>query len=418
MFSKIDSTNPINITQLSEEGSISFTQYVNLSKELVLLIACNETHTETTIKLFKANNLMDCIKQEKFHGRYSFSGSMTPNTFMLSKQYTRELIKLDTERFKIMTTIVWGNNDDIHALDEEYFFTVNLTSPKPESPLELRFYQWDDNGPILKQKIPLNHELLNGIGSMHSIQSLSNGQFAFHICGDISREFKVLICAFTLNQDTKLEMQIRHIITPEKQYLGSESSPTGQILALPNGHLLTYYQNHDGLQIWNTTNGECIRNWCWSDIKPKENFAPIIKITSFPDQKHLLIHKKDSLHIFNINHLTLKPIIIENLNCYGNHHILPDGKLLAFHAFENKNSSNRLSLSHFDTPQIRAYNQAYLKAKVLTFLYFANVLNLPDELSLHIISYAFTLEAKHQFIINCPDDIENNQELPPAPLCK
>ncbi|MDP3269755.1 MAG: hypothetical protein Q8M40_12030 [Legionella sp.] len=219
----------------------------------------------------------------------------------------------------------------------------------------------------------------------------------------MSREFRVVIFACTLNQKThKIETQVCRVITPAEQHYGNDLTASGEILALPNGHLLTYHQHHDGLQIWNTTNGECIKQWYWNDIKPKEHFESFIKITPFPDQKHLLIHKHASLYIFNINQLALKKITLKNIHSLGNHHILPNGKILAFHQCSN-NDANLLSLSHFDTPQTRIYNRAYLFAKVLTFLYFAKVLKLPDELSLHIIRYAFTPEAKHQFIINCPD---------------
>ncbi|MDP3269756.1 MAG: hypothetical protein Q8M40_12035 [Legionella sp.] len=409
MFSKNDSAKPSNITQLSEAGYIVYTNYVNLSKDYVLLIACNEGRTETTIKLFKINNLMDCIKQEKFQGRYSFSGSMTPNTFMLSKENTNEFIKLNSESLKIEATIFLTNFDNIYALNEEYFFTFNSIKPDPRRPFELRFYQWDDRGPILKQEMPLIRGPINNAGSMYSIQTLGNGQFAAHISWPNSLKFIVLIFACSLNPQTQnFEIQICRVITPSDQNPNNNLIESGKVLALPNGHLLTYHEHHDGLHIWNTTNGECIKKWYWSDLKPKENFVSFIKITPFPDQKHLLIHRKDSLFIFNINQLTLKPITLKNINCFGNHHILPNGKLLAFHEFNNNNNTNLLRLSLFDTPLTRAYNRDYLNAKVLTFLYFAKVLYLPDELSLHIISYAFTPEAKHQFIINCPDNLENN----------
>lgn len=417
MFSKNDYSKPSHIMQFTEYGYIEFTRFVNLSKEHVLLIACDKKSNQTSIKLFKINNLGDCIQQEKFEGRYYFSGLMDPNTFLLSKDQGYQLIKLKIDSLKIISTIAWSSDNEIHPLSEEYFFAINRVNHLLGSPFELKFYQWDQNKPILKQRISF-YQSDTDCG-LRSIQSLGNGRFAAHIYGYNSNEFRVLIFECTVNPVSNMfRTQVCHNITPAEQGFESGSAASGEILALPNGHLLTYHKHHDGLQIWNTTSGECIKQWYWKNIKHKKNFASFIKITSFPDQKNLLIHRKDSLYIFNMNVMTIKRITIKNLHCLGQHHILPNSNLLAFHNFKEKGYIDLLKLSHFTIPETQDYQRtlkSYLFAKVLTFLYCAKVLQWPNELTLHIISYAFTPETKHQFIGNYPNNVEDTRS---NNLCK
>lgn len=411
MFSKNDTSKPSNTQPLTEHGYIVFSYYVTLSKQYVLFISCDERRTRTKIKLFQANNLANCVKEQEFEGRYCFAGLVSPGFFLLSREDEHEILTFRIENLEVQSSFKWSNYNYINPINEEYFFTINNINPRTiRGPFELKFYRWERHQPILMQQIPLNHGPHNS-GSMSSVVSLGNGRFASHICGHNSKEFKVLIFECALNPlNQKFEIQINHIITPEAQHFGSGSTASGTILALPNGHLLTYHEHHDGLQIWDTGNGECLKTWNWSDIRPKQNFASFIKITPFPDHKHLLIHKQDSLFIFNMEQLTLKQIKISHLNCFGAHHVLPNGKLLTFHRHKGENELLKISL--LDIPQTLAYQlslEAFVDTQVSMYFHLFKNLSLPKELCLHILGYAFTPESQQQFVSNYLDNMEDNQ---------
>ncbi len=408
MFSKNDTSKP---QLLTEHGYIVFSHYVTLSKQYVLFISCDERRTRTKIKLFQANDLVNCVKEQEFEGRYRFAGLVSPKFFLLDKEDSHEILKFRIDDLEKQSSFKWSNYNYINPINEEYFFTINNINPRAiGGPFELKFYQWEQHQPILMQQIPFYQDPHNS-GSMSSVVSLGNGRFASHISGHNSKEFRVLLFECALNPLTqKFEFQINHTITPDAQHLGIGSTASGTILALPNGHLLTYHEYHDGLQIWDTSNGECIKSWNWSDIRPNQNFASFIRITPFPDHKHLLIHKQDSLFIFNMNQLTLKQIKMNNINCSGQHHILPNGKLLTFHRHKEENELLKISL--FDIPQTLAYQRslkAFVDTQVFMYIHLFKDLNLPKELCLHILRYAFTPESQQQFISNYPDNMEDNE---------
>ncbi|HRD70302.1 MAG TPA: hypothetical protein PK657_09155 [Legionella sp.] len=105
--------------------------------------------------------------------------------------------------------------------------------------------------------------------------------------------------------------------------------------------------------------------------------------------------------------MSLKKIPLYNLYKYGNHHILPNCKLLAFHAPTKKRDNYlEIKISHFDIKESIAYQKIFdmfTEAREETLKELK--LRVPKELIRHIMGYAFTANTRQLFFATYQKEI-------------
>lgn len=403
MFSRIETSTPLNISQITEQGIALLTYYVNLSTKYILFIICHKGQKKSTLRLYSTSNLLECLKEVILKGAYDFVASSSEDTFILSNLSKNQMIKLNVGRLEILSVSSWSKSKKLYPIDEDHFF---IFSKQSNNSLGLEIYEWGkEKSPSLKQTLPIYYESFEEKEVfIPSVAILGDGRFASSIYKVESLEFKILIYKFVFDIKTHLfQLEISQSIYPTGHY-----SKNYQILPLPDGNLLTYHNEDDELQIWNAENGTCVKKWYWKDISPQLCAHPLF-IKPFPDYKHLLIHQEESFYVFNIYCFTLKKIPITNLYRYGNHHILPNCKLLAFHApSKDKDNYLEIMISHFDTNESIVYQKLldiFMEAHDLTLKELA--LRVPNELTRYIMGYAFTTKNKQLFFANSLNKIDH-----------
>jgi hypothetical protein len=243
--------------------------------------------------------------------------------------------------------------------------------------------------------------------------------------GHNTAEFRILV--FEIDPVTNKVIELG-IIEPEAQYRGTSSGASGSYIVLPNSQILTYHECHDNLQIWDTNTPivtkenkntfNCVKEWNWSNIQmPKDFSVWRLKIMPLPDFTHLIIIKGGRFYLFNIDKGEMKQIVTTPERILtGNHHILPDGRVLILQRNYKDLSDNnihieQLSLKENMLPKIE---QAIKQSKLLSIRFFQRETNIPVDVIKIIVKMAFTPDAKEMLARKLPDDVEQSD----AGLCR
>lgn len=233
--------------------------------------------------------------------------------------------------------------------------------------------------------------------------------------GHSSDEFKVVVfdidpVAFTI--------KVNGLIEP-KELRGHDSCSTGRMIALPNGQLLTYHSAfdypEDHLQIWDTEKLVCLKEWNWRDISKPTNFDGrdfYSQIKCLPDSKHLIMVSSNGIFLFKIETLTMKEINLGKPTVGKTPHILSNGQVLSF---MKHNYDNILPVMQFDLKEMCDYRKNMSAFKMSEYcvsqrFFTTNIFkDMPQDIVNHIVSYAFSAEAKAEF--SCVEhDAENKHE--------
>lgn len=428
MFSKKESiTRAIIEKTKSENGYNAYSNYYNLPDKRILYLARDEDRSRTTLKIFSVDDLKTSIVERTFlsnkQGEYDLFCILPNGTILLAMcRYGNRggsLIKICPNTLKILSTQSWQASviDDNPAgvIDNESFFVINKSDVLDKnSGYFLTSYQWNTKHYVesRKTKLSLNPDETNS----STILSLGKHRYCCQFEGCKNNIFDVLI--FKIDSKT-YEIQELGLIKPV-QYDGPGSFAFGYIAALPNRQLLTYHKEKKGAQIWDTDNLTCVKKLDWSTIQKPDKFMPLMEIIPFPDSRHLLISKYSSIFIFDTDKCFMKEIKLESqfnfdmvkketvrvADC-GNHHILGNGKVLAFVDSSVPDCNQML----FDLKEMCHYRKNLIDYKVsqLVSKSFFNKMKLPDEISSHILSYAFTPEIEASFVKGTSDEDEDER---------
>jgi len=396
MFSSNPTSKPtIKITK-SENGYIVYSQHYDLPKKRVLFLTHNQEESETTLKIFSIHDLTTCLLEKKFTAFWQLLCIFPDGTLLLNNDRinNNNLMKLCSNSLTVLSTkTLAAQCYPAGVIDNEHFFLVESEDSKHC----VVIYQYRaDNHSIEGQRIKLLTSPKSSNSYMYDIQSLGNNRYCCHISDYYTDEFGVFV--FEINAKT-LEVKELGVITPKAHHNGVCFFASGKITVLPNGQLLTYHEQHDNLQLWDTGTLQCVQEWNWADTAPKKfsvSSISTIRITSFPDSIHLLVQNWQHAFLFNMKSYIMKPITLPNgiANYAGQTHILPNGEVIAF--IEQYKNMAISKIVQFELPEMinyRKVSEFTTESQHLARLVF-NRHGLPVEVTDYIFSYAFTNEAK------------------------
>jgi hypothetical protein len=394
---------PKSKTAIVEEGCVFYSNYINLSNKDVLFVSRNQDSIDTYFKKFSVNNLKNCIVKKTLRGEYNYLGTMPDGSLLFNQhnKWTEDfLIRLCSRNLNIISKNQWKRADSIGIINNNSFFVIerdetNIIGYTIE--YLLKIYQWDEEKLLSEKKsIKLMTHPDNPDLNMNRIQSLGKNRYCCYIHGRYSDESEILIFEVDPSEDRVIE---HGIISPGIQEDDIYLYESGNILVLPNGNLLTYHKNHGLVQIWDAIKFNCIQAWDWSEVKEKNFLYFNLKILCFSDLIHLLIIQETSVYIFNMENFSLKQIPLKDVNIFGNHYILNNGKLVIF---TGKTLGSSVDISFVNLKEImlpikrkcEIYERSYFYSHHL----FQHMAGLPKEISDDIVSYAFTPETKMAFM--------------------
>jgi hypothetical protein len=419
-------TDPIAIKSLSEKGSFTYTHYHNLPGKRVLLLT-REIDTDTTLKIFSANDLQTPLKEKvipdsRRQRPYSLSGIFPDGSFLLREterhlDKTASLIRVCPDTLELLSTQDQEDYSffrDAGIINNEHFFVITDRKPGGEHMLCLLSFDAKNKKYVTISKTSPFADLKDLPDRPEKTLSLGKNRYccAFTTFGKAA--FKVVV----FDVDPKSHaIKIHGLIAPT-QFKSNMSSPSGRILALPNGRLLTYHEAEsnpeDHLQIWDTEKLICIKDWRWDKIRGQRRIThPPCQITSFPDSRYLLLSLSNhscgtgELCLFNTDRLTLKLINLpDKTTAYGDHHVLGNGEVLAFMAHL---TYNPLVIEHFDLPEMRDFRERMSAYKMSHYCVSQGMFGklhtrtsalekLPEDLRKIIAAHAFPSEAEASFL--------------------
>ncbi len=121
MFSRIETTTALNVSQITERGIALLTYFVNLSEKYILFIICHKGQTHSTLRVYDTSNLSECLKEIILEGTYNFVAFTSENSLILSKKSQHQIIKLDVTSLEILSVYSWSISDTFYPIDEDHF---------------------------------------------------------------------------------------------------------------------------------------------------------------------------------------------------------------------------------------------------------------------------------------------------------
>lgn len=391
---KLKSTKALQKSKFSEVGYPAYSNYHNISSELVLYITHDEERKTTLLKIFSATDLSVAKAEKMLKHKYSLMCIFEDGTFLLIDDVTRTLIKLCPRTLETIISQLTDINTNLCAvLDNENFFILK-TELTPRDNLisaQLTVYQQQDNNYVESFILPLAMETTSQHAEVSTLVSLGKNRFGCHLIGDNTSEFSVVIFDVNLARQTITTVGM---ITPKQQSVAS-----GKVAIVANGLLLTYHLSHDGVQLWDTNTLQCIKEWNWGNLVSEEdNFSFLYtKIKPIMNTPNLLVYQDLKFFIFNIPTLTAKIIDLASLklHSYGPMHALPNGELAIFLVSKSNDKLN--TVLHFDINELAKYREhmgTYSFSKQTAYRFFDNKVKMPPEITNIILSYAYNSETR------------------------
>lgn len=173
--------------------------------------------------------------------------------------------------------------------------------------------------------------------NLGKIIKLDNDQIAFKVLGNDKNYFMVHV--YEKKSDNECEYTLSYTIHPKTSRRIYSNSPSGSIVALRKGRLLTYHDSGEYFQIWEGQN--CVKEWNW--ITHNTQCADIqFEIGALPDNEHLLIKTRYKLFLLNIGTLEIKNIEVGKLDVWD-FCIYPNGQTVI--SATNKNYNKNILLA-------------------------------------------------------------------------
>ncbi|MBI2786293.1 MAG: hypothetical protein HYX60_08330 [Legionella longbeachae] len=390
MFSKYPSTTSIIKNIKSEQGYIVHSQYYPLPENKVLFLTKDQKREATTLKTFLTEALQTHLAENTLKGDWNLVCIFPDGSILLNTR--SKLIKLCPASLNILASQSWIGDlysNSVGVIDNNTFFAI--TNNKTYF---LSIYKWNKDSFIESSKTPLPTQPKNGSATIENVQSLGKNRYSYHWRGHNTSEFRISV--FEINPNNN-EVQELGVIIPKAQRAGNDSRASGNCIALANGQLLTYHMNYNNVQIWDTKTCTCIKEWSWKNIQKPNDFKyyreTCLKIIPFPDCKNLLIYNSNSAHffLFNTDTQVMKRIkLAHGVAYYGEHHILPNGQVLAFVESESPNTTK---IVQFDLPEMISYRKLIHESQKVA-AWFLRKNNCPKPIIQYIFSFAFTSESK------------------------
>lgn len=341
----------IKDTKLEECKSVVFSKYYDLPSNQVLYWTLGDKQEKTKLKIFSMNDLKTSLREREFNGEYRLLGVFPDGTLLfnnITDLFHNTLMKISSNSLMVLSDQQWKGASSAGIIDNNHFFIIGKDRDQSDSKLEryLTIFKWDNGAYVEESKTQLSVHPSYGTTKIHS---LGNNRYACHLRGNNTTEFRVLV--FDIDPSTK-QVQERGVFKPTEHPSG-ESAASGECVVLSNSQILTYHHCHDHVQIWDTEDLHCVKEWEWDKVKKQNNFDVwCLKIIPLNDSINLLVYQGDHYYLFNTDKLLMNQVILDEQfipNYYGNEHVLDNGKVLAFDGRYNNKAYNQVV---FDSNEI------------------------------------------------------------------
>lgn len=385
--------------KLEERESVVFSQYYDLPNNQVLYWTLGAKQATTKLKIFSIDDFKTSIREQEFEGEYKLLGVLPNGTLLFNDKenlFDQKLITISSDTLAVLSVQSWKGAYSIGVIDNNHFFIINKSDNSGSHDKLARYVTifQSINGVYVKQsetRLSVHPEY-----GETEIHSLGKNRYACHLRGHNTSEFRVLI--FDIDPSTH-QVKECGIITPARG-VSHESAASGKCIALPNGNLLTYHRCDDHVQIWNTESMHCAKEWKWEEVKALNNFSVwCIKMTPLNDSIHLLVYQGNCYYLFNTEKLTMREIVFKDgfhPEYYGKDHVLADDRIILQDGRYNNKDYNQVL---FKANTLLHYNEVMSLFK-MSEVVAKRILSaeLPAEMMMLVLSYAFTPEAESDFI--------------------
>ena len=235
------------------------------------------------------------------------------------------------------------------------------------------------------------------------ILSLGNNRFCCQFSYNDKNGYQALI--IEVNSNTGSIEELRQI---DINSIGLCSHHKDNVTALPNNQLLTYCNERDSVEIWDTTTLTCNKKWNWKSLEkiPEDNFTKNLmfgNVISFPDSIHVLFTELYShdMFIINTNNLSVKKIDIGNLKptSFGGLQILANGKIILLVQDNTQKEGENIQHILIDIPEMinfRKNRRDNFHSKALLTCSLFKINELPVELTQEVLHIAFKDEFEEE----------------------
>ncbi|MFC3909342.1 hypothetical protein ACFORL_09695 [Legionella dresdenensis] len=391
----VKKTKAIQKNVLHEESYNAYSKYYNLSSTAFLYFTQVEVGNRktTVLKRFSISNLKLVQAEKRLAGCYRLLCIFDDGAILLHKEGDgkQPLIKLCPDTLKILSFQFWEHQGDVAAIGNNRFFVITHQSSflsNKQIPYDVVFYEQQEKVFIESHTAMLPLKSRTACAFIKSVINLGKNRYGCHLCGYNTDEFSIQI--FDIHFDNKTITPIG-MIQPVRQFRSASFVATGCIELLPKGKILTYHEHDNNAQIWDSQTLECIHDWSWPELGSKMQAFSVSNLKAKPIllTGNVLLYQFDKLYLSNIYTGITKAIQLNGKpSYYGPLHVLPNGEVLAFIYDYN-------TVLHFDTKELAAYRErmgSYNLSKHRAYRFFDKTIELPEELTEHIMSYAFTTE--------------------------
>lgn len=413
-------TNAILRSSRSETGEYINNDYHSLPNRRVLSVTTNEVASQTTLSVSSIDNILNTTATLTLDGRYDVVGVFPDGTFLLqsahrggqenflSKMCSKKLESLSKQSFKFP-----DSHCQTGILDNDKFFVIQtaINILDHNNSYTLKIYEWINEKYIETCSTPFVFKTINGMFPT-KILSLENNLFCCQFSYTDKNGYQALI--FEIDSSTG---SIKERDPIDIKSVGLCSHHKDNITALPNNQLLTYCNERDKVQIWDTNTMICSKEWNWKSLQKisEDNFTKHLmfgNVISFPDSIHILFTELYShdLFIMNTINLSVKKIDIGNLKplSFGGIQILANGKIIIL--VEERIDKDKKIIKHIliDTPEMIEYRKNQREnfhSKAIFACGLFNTNGLPRELTQGILGLAF----KNEFVEEVANRIEEKQ---------
>lgn len=399
---------------------MKYSQYYNLSSTTFLYLTRDEYRKTTILKRFSLSNLNHAEAEKRLDGCYRLLCLFDDGAILLQKEYggAQSLIKLCPKTLETLSSQAWTQGGDVAAVGNHRFFVIKHQSYlNKNTPTSCDVVFYEQQGTVFIEshtaKLPLTAQ--TAYANISSVVNLGKNRYGCHLRGHNTDEFSIQLFDVDIENKT---ISPAGMIQPKIQQRGAGSAASGCIELLPKGQFLTYHECHDHVQIWDSQTLQCIREWSWSEVGPQTQDFSIwcLKVKPISLTGNVLLYQSNKLYLFNVYSDTTKAIQLKDkLSYFGPLHVLPNGEVLAF--IESYLHKDLNSVLHFDTQELVAYRQgmgAYNFGKQRAYRFFDTTIELPVELTEHILSYAFTGETLSAASQQASQDAFDNDNKPSA----